>query len=79
LPAKACCYTRLEVDLGLLENDLAWLSRITPSPERNRIARELHQTWTTRLSDWSWQTYEPTEKDAIAAAQQELNAACNQE
>ena len=79
LPAEACCYTRLELDLKLLENDLEWLRRISPSPERSRLARELREIWTTRLSDWSLQTFEPREKDVIASAQQELASACNTE
>ena len=78
LPVEACCYTRLELDLKLLENDLAWLGRMPPSPGRNRLARELREIWTIRLSDWSLQTFEPREKDAIASAQRDLSAACNQ-
>jgi len=79
LPAEVCCYTRLELDLRLLANDLSWLERIQPSSERMRLARELQEIWIARLCDWSWQTFEPREKEAIAAAQQELTAACNKE
>jgi transcriptional regulator with XRE-family HTH domain len=78
LPTHACCYTRLELDLKLLGNDLKWLGRISPSPERSRLAHELREIWTTRLSDWSLQTFETREKDAITSAQQELVVACNQ-
>jgi transcriptional regulator with XRE-family HTH domain len=76
LPADACCYTRLELDLRLLTNDLDWLVRLTPSPERARIARDLYTTWSARLSDWYWQVFESKEKDAILAAQQELATVC---
>jgi transcriptional regulator with XRE-family HTH domain len=76
LPAIACCYTQLELDLALLENDLAWLERQGDSAVRRRLAHELLETWRARLSDWSRETFDEREREMLAAAQERLAAAC---
>ena len=46
LPEVACCYTALEHDLALLDNDLAWLKRLADSPDGHQLAAEVKARWT---------------------------------
>jgi transcriptional regulator with XRE-family HTH domain len=74
LPQVTCTYTPLELDLALLENDLAWLARLK-CPEAERLAHESHQHWAARLDKWAAQTIDDHEKDLLAAARQRLQLA----
>ncbi|MBN1146799.1 MAG: helix-turn-helix transcriptional regulator [Anaerolineales bacterium] len=76
LPAAACCYTQLELELALLENDLAWLARLNGPPEGRRLASELQENWNTRLSDWLRGTFDERERGMLVAAQERLAEAC---
>ncbi|MFZ6029624.1 MAG: helix-turn-helix transcriptional regulator [Chloroflexota bacterium] len=71
LPQVTCAYTPLEVDLALLENDLAWLARLA-QPDIHRAADEIRQQWAARLDRWVEQTIDEREKELLAAAQQRL-------
>jgi len=72
LPVTACCYTPLELDLALLDSDLAWLERLGSSPERRRLIDELRGKWSARLLAWSRQVFNEREEEMIAAARQRL-------
>ena len=72
LPPSACCYTPLELDLALLENDLAWLQRLADSPlqahAREKMARALQQQWIARLNAWREQTTDESEQARVREA-----------
>jgi transcriptional regulator with XRE-family HTH domain len=71
LPQVTCAYTPLELDLALLDNDLAWLARLDGCASE-RLAAETRQKWATRLDAWAAQTIDEREKDLLAAARQRL-------
>jgi transcriptional regulator with XRE-family HTH domain len=76
LPFVACCYTTLELQLALLERDIAWLQRLERSLQRERIAAELLQTWVPQLATWRLEALEPEEEAALDRARRVLQAAC---
>lgn len=78
LPFVACCYTALELQLALLERDIAWLQRLDGSLQRERLAGEALQTWLPRLAQWRLEALEPEAEAALGDARRALQAACGQ-
>ncbi|MBN2548588.1 MAG: helix-turn-helix transcriptional regulator [Anaerolineales bacterium] len=73
LPEIACCYTTLELQLALLENDLAWLERLTGQPQYARLKDETLQKWSDWLHERSEDTIDERELAMIAAARLRLD------
>jgi transcriptional regulator with XRE-family HTH domain len=73
LPEVACCYTALEHDLALLDNDLAWLRRLADSPDGHRLAAEVQARWTGLLDALREQVTDEDEKARLLAARQKLH------
>ena len=76
LPETACCYTKLEHRLELLERDLAWLERIKDRQEAERIKAEVRRGWSAELEEWAQGTSDEGEREMIEAARKKLAAAC---
>lgn len=76
LPQVACCYTPLELDLALLENDLAWLRRLAEDPssgrDPRRLALEVAQHWIARLNAWREQATDEGELARLQAAMEKI-------
>lgn len=76
LPETACCYTALEHDLALLENDLAWLKRLEQGSagarELARLAAELQAKWIACLDDWQEQVTDEGERTRLRSAREKL-------
>jgi len=72
LPLNVCCYTPLENDFSLLENDLKWLGKLRKSPLFDTYYQEVYTQWSTKLSEWESQTFEPDEKTTIQEARLRL-------
>ncbi len=77
LPEVTCCYTALEHDLALLENDLEWLSRVAELPtntndHHSRLAAELRSKWVDRLSAWKEQVSDEDEKSHLQEALEKI-------
>jgi transcriptional regulator with XRE-family HTH domain len=72
LPEVTCCYTKLELELALLRNDLTWLGRLSALPNQLNFKEELLQKWAARLSDWAMQCLDEREREMIAVAQKLL-------
>ena len=76
LPEVTCCYTALERDLALLENDLAWLERLADDPscpnKRRRLAAEVEAQWMARLETWREQVTDEPSQALLQAARQKL-------
>jgi transcriptional regulator with XRE-family HTH domain len=83
LPHTACCYTKLEMELALLEKDLAWIRHLEGTPLWEECSRETWQTWRPRLGRWTdrtsenWHPLEEQEQKILKQAQQELALACH--
>jgi len=73
LPETACCYTALEYDLALLDNDLAWLRRLANGPDLPRLAAEMEAQWRDRLEALREQLTGEGEKAQLQAARQKLH------
>jgi len=73
LPEVACCYTALEHDLALLDNDLAWLKRLADSPDGHQLAAEVKTRWTGRLDALREQVTDEEGKARLQAARQKLH------
>jgi transcriptional regulator with XRE-family HTH domain len=78
LPAVACCYTALEMELALLERDMAWLERLQTSGDWPRLAQELFQTWSPKLAAWRREATDRETRQAIGKAQEALRETCRQ-
>jgi len=78
LPFVACCYTTLELQLALLERDMAWLRRLQQSPQWSRLADELLKAWSPQLAAWRREALEQEQQHWIAAARRALREACRQ-
>jgi transcriptional regulator with XRE-family HTH domain len=82
LPYIACCYTKLEMELALLEKDLAWIKRLEGTPLWEECSKEIWEIWHPRLSHWmdqtgkNWRPLDEYEQKAINLAQQQLAQAC---
>lgn len=79
LPAVVCTYTTLEVDLSLLENDLAWLERLADSGDYWRLLEEVRTRWLLRLERWRQEMGEPQQQEQLDAAFAALRAAASGE
>ncbi len=76
LPAVACCYTQLELDLALFENDLAWMAKLE-NLQSLKVEEEIQRHWAKALANWAEHSIDEQEREMIAAAQQKLAAAFN--
>jgi len=70
LPATASRYTEVELQLALLERDLAWVARAADAP---RATRRLVDDWLPVLAELA-KGADPHEAAAIAAARRRLLA-----
>ena len=74
LPAAVCCYTALEMELKLMENDLAWLEHLNSmgAPGVRPYAVEILEKWATRLTQWANRSIDEDERRMIAQARARL-------
>ncbi len=81
LPLVACCYTALELDLALLENDISWLEILKTglSDKHKDLRTQLWEKWRPRLDTWRQDTFDTRELESITAAHDKLAAACSPE
>ncbi len=79
LPLVTCCYTLLELDLALLENDIEWLTDLQSYSirEHQKIQEKIWNKWRFRLDNWQRKSFDLRENESIAAANKKLAAACN--
>ena len=68
LPAVACRYTEVELQLALLQRDLVWLARVTDGALRSRVVAE----WQAKLAALSESVYDEDERVMLAEAQKAL-------
>ena len=72
LPLVACCYTPLEYDLALLENDLAWLRELQDSSDYLQLREKVYKKWADRLARWENETIDLGEKALLSKGQMQL-------
>jgi transcriptional regulator with XRE-family HTH domain len=69
LPTFTCCYTEVEYQLGLLENDLAWLERVRELGCYERFTAEIRHKWLSQLGGW---LVEGVERERVTAVREKL-------
>jgi transcriptional regulator with XRE-family HTH domain len=72
LPEVTCCYTALEHELALLDNDLTWLRRLAECPESLKLAADVQAKWMQRLETCREQVTDDREKALLESARQKL-------
>lgn len=78
LPLIACCYTELEMDLALMENDLAWLNRLKDNPnpelceEWQRLQLIIFEKWNSKLLNKLDENIDVRDKEIIAQKRHHL-------
>lgn len=79
LPLVVCCYTPLELELALLDNDIEWLGVLNRLAkfEIENIQLQVWDKWCHRLDAWYRDSFDEREKESIITAQQRLAAACS--
>jgi transcriptional regulator with XRE-family HTH domain len=76
LPVTAFCYTKLEMELGLLENDLAWLERLDGTAELPQLVNAVQERWVAQLSKWDPHGLDDLEQGMLAKARNKLAKLC---
>ena len=72
LPDIACCYTPLELDIALLENDLKWLTRLESGENLQQLREEKTLKWGSRLNRWEMNCISERELENIKSAKEKL-------
>jgi transcriptional regulator with XRE-family HTH domain len=68
LPVVTARYTEVELQLTLLDHDLAWLDHLDPGEAERRL-----EQWRSRLGFLADETHDRREHEAVAAAQVRVN------
>ena len=72
LPDVACCYSPLELDIALLENDLTWLTRLESGENLQQLGKENTHKWELRLNRWEMDCISERELEKIKNAKEKL-------
>lgn len=76
LPVDACCYTKLELDLELIENDLLWLEYIENLQSGFitllQLKYGIREKWLARLFEWEARNLNELEKVKIRKVSEAL-------
>lgn len=77
LPFIVCCYTDLELDLEILENDLHWLNRINDYQNKEILCIELWEKWHPILDKWIKLSIDAMESNNLKKIEQRLRKICH--
>jgi hypothetical protein len=72
LPDVTCCYSPLELDIALLENDLKWLTRLESGENLQQLREEITLKWGLRLNRWEMNCISERELEKIKSAKEKL-------
>ena len=72
LPDVACCYSPLELDIALLENDLTWLTRLESGENLLQLGEENTHKWELCLNRWEMDCISERELAKIKNAMEKL-------
>jgi transcriptional regulator with XRE-family HTH domain len=74
LPPVTARYTEVELQLALLQCDLAWLDQLAPHPSADPAHDRVHSEWQARLTQLAAVTNDTAERRLLAEARATLNA-----
>lgn len=66
LPAVACRYTEVELQLALLEHDIGWLRRITDTPNYTIFMQTVYDKWALILERLARNSQDRHDQELIA-------------
>ena len=72
LPLVAARYTEAELQVALLQRDLAWLARLGDGPAADQIADQVRAEWRRRIADLTTRSLDPGERRLLAGARAAL-------
>jgi transcriptional regulator with XRE-family HTH domain len=72
LPVVTARHTEVDHQLAVLAAVVATLDRLPPSPERDRLRRDLRDEWHPRLTHLATRTPDPTERKRLRTTLQSL-------
>lgn len=72
LPATACRYTEIELQLALIERDHHWLARLADSSDYTTTARTLRDRWALTLDDLAARAWGRHDQALLARARRLL-------
>ena len=72
LPDVACCYSPLELDIALLENDIVWLTHLESGENIQQLREENTHKWELRLDRWEMDCISERELGKIKNAMKKL-------
>jgi transcriptional regulator with XRE-family HTH domain len=76
LPSNACCYTQLELEMEILENDLRWVNRINDYKNKEILYTKLWENWYPRLDKWINLSVDSEEREELKKIKQRLWKSC---
>lgn len=72
LPAVVCCYTELELEIALMQNDLSWLRSVEEVKVNFSQTARVVEKWRSRLAQISTDYLDENERKLLTEAQQQL-------
>jgi len=72
LPLVVCCFTALEMEIALLQNDLAWQEKCAGDARPASHLQRLLEKWQSRLSKYQTGELDESERELLAEALQQL-------
>lgn len=76
LPSEACSFTRLELEMEILENDIQWLQRINHYQILEKLGIELWENWYPKLDNWINLSIDSEEREYLKLTKQRLWKIC---
>lgn len=73
LPYVTCCYTQLETELRVMDNDLKWLKESYDSPKFLKFREKILQKWYEQLRKWELDIIDPIERNLIQNAWKKIS------
>ena len=72
LPLVVCCFTALEMEIALLQNDLTWQENCAGDGRPVPLPQRLVEKWQSRLSKYQTGELDESERELLAEALQQL-------
>ncbi len=72
LPAVVCWYTKLELEIALMQNDLSWIESAGEYSESSTFTAKVLEKWRTLLARISIDDLDESERKLLVEAKQQL-------
>ncbi len=72
LPAMVCCYSALEVDVALLQNDVTWLEKVSGCSTLETLEQEVVGKWRQKLEEWEGEILDKRHQGLLEIARSPL-------